>query len=96
MWYRRNKDLRFVIIYVVVGISHAETWQNFKPVQTQWRGRANIGDERSSVNIAEGLFVPVLVCNEEQLCKIDGFFQGLEFTTLTNWPDIQSMHSPEK
>ena len=22
--------------------------------------------------------------------------QGLEFTTLTNWPDIQSMHSPEK
>ena len=61
MWYRRNKDLRFVIIYVVVGISHAETWRNLKPVQTQWRGRAkNIGDERSSVNISEGLFVPVI------------------------------------
>ena len=91
MWYRRNKDLRFVIIYVVVGISHAETWRNLKPVQTQWRGRALIGDERSSVNIAEGLFVPVLVCNCARW-----ILQGLEFTTLTNWPDIQSMHSPEK
>ena len=59
------------------------------------RSCKNIGDKRSSVNISEGLFVPVIGMQSWAIVQ-DGFCKDWSSPTLTNWPDIQSMHSPEK